>query len=217
MKSTLGLALLSLVLIVSCKSGDKAAAKVCDEGCPAVDTIRYTINHPLKPEVYVSMKGCLPDSITWSNEGMSAFHRLKFSDLTGEDIQFNKNGIRFFIKDTSYVWMLTNNCSNMQGYCSKITYSMTGKIFRRNSAINNIDPKYKVDESLVAYTDRGNVFVEDMATGKKAMMTFGKVTELDYNAMHETLDSVNITPTHIWVKVMIDKKWTELQKDITLE
>ena len=167
--------------------------------------------------MFISLKNCMPDSITWSHEGMSAYHRLKFSELTGEDIQFNKKNIRFFIKDTSYIWVVTNACSNMQGYISKIAFSMTGKIFRKNSAINSFDPKYAVNENLVAYTDRGNIFVEEMATGKKALMTFGKVTNLDYNAMHETLDSVNITPTHIWAKVKIENDWVIKQKDITLE
>lgn len=209
--------IISLVILSSCKSGGKEARKTCEEGCPAADTIRFIANHPLKPAVYVSLKNCIADSITWSNEGMSAYHRLKFSELTGEEVQFNKKDIRFFIKDTSYIWVIMNNCTNGQGYISKITFSMTGKIFRKNSAINSFDPKYAVDQSLVAYTDRGNIFVEDMATGKKAMMTFGKITDLDYNAIHETLDSVNITPQHIWAKVKIENKWTELQKNITLE
>jgi hypothetical protein len=216
MKKTIAIFTAVVIIFASCNSGKKESA-VCDTGCPEVDTVKYTINHPLKPQVYVTLKNCMPDSIVWSNEGMSAFHKLRFSELTGEQIQFNKNGIRFFIKDTSYVWMITNNCSNMQGYISKISFSMTGSIFRKNSAINSIDPKYSVDENLIAYTDRGNLFVEEMATGKKAMMTFGKVTDLDFNAMHETIDSVNITPTHVWAKVKIDNDWKVLQKNITLE
>jgi hypothetical protein len=57
-----------------------------------------------------------------------------------------------------------------------------------------------------------------MATGKKAMMTFGKsIEELDYDAMHEFIDSVNITPTRVWAKVLMDKKWKEIEKNITLE
>jgi len=80
-----------------------------------------------------------------------------------------------------------------------------------------MDPKYKVHESLVAYTDRGNIFVEEMATGKKAMMTFGAQTDMEYDAMHETVESVQITPTRIWAKVKIGKDWTEKEKAITLE
>ena len=57
-----------------------------------------------------------------------------------------------------------------------------------------------------------------MATGKTAMMTFGKwLEEIDDDYLHDYIDSVNITPTHIWAKVKIDKKWTTLEKDVTLE
>jgi len=84
--------------------------------------------------------------------------------------------------------------------------------------LNKFDPKFSVEDGLVAYTDRGNIFVEEMATGKTAMMTFGKmIADLDYDAMHEFIDSVNITPTRVWAKVLMDNKWKEIEKNITLE
>jgi hypothetical protein len=70
---------------------------------------------------------------------------------------------------------------------------------------------------LVAYTDKGNIFVEDMATGKKAMMTFGRMlADLDYDAMHEFIDSVNITPTHIWAKILRGKTGRLLKRILHL-
>ena len=56
-----------------------------------------------------------------------------------------------------------------------------------------------------------------MATGKKAMMTFGKAIDIDYDALHEHIDSVNVTNDRIWVKIMLDGQWTEKEKKITLE
>ena len=88
---------------------------------------------------------------------------------------------------------------------------------KRSSGINNIDPKFSVADNLVVFTDRGNIYVEEPATGKKAMMTFGQATEMDYDAIHETLDSVNVTNTRIWVKIKLDGKWKEIEKNITLE
>jgi hypothetical protein len=49
------------------------------------------------------------------------------------------------------------------------------------------------------------------------MMTFGAQTDMEYDAMHETVESVQITPTRIWAKVKINKEWTEKEKAITLE
>ena len=49
------------------------------------------------------------------------------------------------------------------------------------------------------------------------MMTFGKQLDINYEDLHQTLDSVNITATRIWAKVKIDDKWQELEKNITLK
>ena len=70
---------------------------------------------------------------------------------------------------------------------------------------------------MVAYTDRGNIYVEETKSGKKAMMTFGKALDIDYDAIHEYIDSVNVSPERIWVKVKIENEWKELEKKITLE
>jgi len=67
----------------------------------------------------------------------------------------------------------------------------------------SLHPSVSVAENLVANTDRGNIYIEDMATGKKAMMTFGEKLEIDYDDIHQHIDSVNITDTRIWVKVKI--------------
>ena len=56
-----------------------------------------------------------------------------------------------------------------------------------------------------------------MATGKTAMMTFGAKLDIDYDAIHETIDSVNVTPTHLWAKVKLGNEWKTFEKDITLK
>ena len=49
-------------------------------------------------------------------------------------------------------------------------------------------------------------------------MTFGAhIKDLDYDAIHQFIDSVNVTNTRIWVRVKIDNEWKELEKNITLE
>jgi hypothetical protein len=99
----------------------------------------------------------------------------------------------------------------------RLPFNKTADIGRISSGINNIDKKFSISDNLVVNTDRGNIYVEDMLTGKKAMMTFGQKLDIDYDAIHEYIDSVNITNSRIWVKVLIDKKWKDLEKNITLE
>jgi hypothetical protein len=43
------------------------------------------------------------------------------------------------------------------------------------------------------------------------------LTDLDYDAMHEFIDSVNITTTRIWAKILRGKDWETVEKNITLE
>lgn len=196
-------------------SGEKPKA-FCDTAC-LKDTLKYTSDHKLKPYVYITPKNCLADSVIWSYKGMGINRKISLPDFMNKKLYLNKDRIRAFINDTSYVWLLFNDCTTGQGYSLKLPFNKSSNIGPRNSSINSLDPKYKVDDSLVAYTDRGNIFVEHMRTGKQATMTFGKQTAMEYNAMHETLDSVNITADRVWARVKIDNKWEELEKKITLK
>jgi hypothetical protein len=113
--------------------------------------------------------------------------------------------------------MLFNDCLTGRGYQVKLPFDKKSNISKKSSGINNFDHKFSVADDLIAYTDRGNIFVEDITTGKKEMMTFGKATDINYDVIHETIDSVNITPARIWVKVKIDGEWKVLEKNITLK
>ena len=200
----------------SCKSSS-GPATFCDTACMK-DTIKFTKdNHPLKPYVYISAKDCTADSVIWSYDGMGVNRKLALGDILGASLHLNKDFIRCIFNDTSYVWLLFNDCSNGRGYSLKIPFSKKGNISPKASAINGVDPKFSVAGGLVAYTDRGNIFIEEMTTGKKAMMTFGEDISPDYNAIHETIDSVNITPSRVWAKVKIKDAWKELEKKIALK
>lgn len=208
---------ISASIFSSC--GNSGGSKAfCNTTCQT-DTIKFTKDdHKLKPYLFISAAECLPDTVVWSYSGLGTNRKLSFSDFAGHKFQLNESSIDCFINDTSYIWLSFNDCSNGRGYVTKIPFDKSKNIFRKGSAFNKLDPKYAVAEGLVAYTDRGNVFVEDKATGKKAMMTFGKmIADLDYDAMHEFIDSVNITPTRIWAKVMMDNNWKEIEKTIMLQ
>ena len=123
-----------------------------------------------------------------------------------------------YFKDTSYIWWLFNDCTNSRGYFAKIPFNKSLSIHRTGRALNKFDLKFAVAHGLAAHTDKGNLFVEEMSTGKKAMMTFGQeLPDFDPDAVHETIDSVNITPTRIWAKVRIGKDWQIFEKNISLQ
>ena len=199
----------------SCKSG--GSPTFCDTACMK-DTMKFMDEkHPLQPYVYISAKNCGPDSLIWSYAGMGVNRKLDFMDLTGAALHLNRSFVRCVFNDTAYAWLLFNNCDGGRGYYLKIPFDKKRSIGRSNKAINNLDPRFSVSENLVSYIDAGNIFVEDMKSGKTAMMTFGKDIQPEYATIHNSIDSVNITPERIWVKVKVDGEWKELQKKIELK
>lgn len=214
------LPVLTLVIglsILSCKSSGPATPPVfCDTACFS-DTVRFTGTDKLAPYVIISAKNCEADTISWSYAGMDKNKKMGLEDFLNKKVYLNKDYVRCFFKDADYAWLLFNDCSNGRGYSLKLPLKAEGNISRKTSNINSLDKKFSVADNLVAYTDRGNIFVEDMATGKTAMMTFGQNLDIDYDYLHDYIDSVNVTNSRIWVKVKVGKEWKELKKDITLQ
>lgn len=199
----------------SCKSSTPPS--FCDTVC-LKDSIKFIDEtHELKPYVWISAKDCTADTITWSYTDMGNNRKLSIPGLFNSPIKINKDAIDCFIKDTSYAWLSLNDCSNGRGFLLKIPFNKRDKISLKSSAITGHDPKFSVDKSLVAYSDRGNLFVEDKATGKQAMMTFKERVEIDYANIHQFIDSVNITPTRIWANVKIKDDWKVFEKKIELK
>jgi len=198
-------------LLLSCKNKGTSAGKVsfCDTLCMK-DSIKF-INtaNKLKPYVYISAKNCSGDTLTWGFEGQNK--NIPFN------YKLNRDYMRCFIKDTSFALVVFNTCENGRGYFLKLSFAKKSSFQKSTTAINNFDPKFFVADSLLAYTDKGNIFVEDIRTGKQALMTFGQPLDFDFDAIHETLDSVNITPGRIWAKAKINSEWKELEKNITLQ
>ena len=133
------------------------------------------------------------------------------------DIALNPDYLRCYIRDTSFAFLIFNDCISGRGYWLKLPFNKTADIGRKSGALNNFDRKFSMPDNIVAYTDRGNLFIEDITNGKTAMMSFSEDTGLDFDAIHETIDSVNITPARIWAKVNLGGKWTDMQKDIQLK
>jgi hypothetical protein len=173
------------------------------------DSLKFIDNNSrLKPYVYISAKNCTGDTLTWGFEGQNK--NIEFN------YKLNKDYTRCFIRDTAFALLMFNTCENGRGYFIKFSFGKKASFKKSTSALNNFDPKFAVADSLLVYTDKGNIFVEDL-TGKKALMTLGKQLDFDFDAIHETLDSVNINRNRIWAKVKLDGEWKELEKNITLQ
>jgi hypothetical protein len=214
-------AILFMQAFVACNSAAPPPT-FCDTACMK-DTIKFSEeSHPLRPYIYISPGDCSPGQVIFSHGGMDIDRKMGFADLTGRsagggDIRLNKDHVSAFIKDTSYIWLTFNDCNTGRGYIIRIPFNKEDKIRRKGSAFTSFDPKFSIAPGLVAYTDKGNLFVEDMATEKTAMMTFGKELDMDYDAVHEVVDSVNVTPTRIWAKVKIGEDWKELSQNVELK
>jgi hypothetical protein len=215
MRALFGIALviISLSFLAGCKSSTDSAKTFCDTVCMK-DTVKFVGDHKLEPYIHIVPDNCAPSKIIRGYKGMGTSLTTDFG-FTSANI--NKDYMRVLFGDTAFAYILFNDCLTGRGYQMKLPFNKTGTISKRQSGINNIDPKFAVANNMVAYTDRGNIFVEEVGTGKTAMMTFGKMMDIDYEAIHEYIDSVNVTSERIWVRVKIDEKWTELEKKITLE
>jgi hypothetical protein len=198
----------------SCKSSS-GPATYCDTCLK--EPLKFVGDNPSKPYVAIGVKDCRPDTVTWSGEEFGSSLRSSIEDLVGIPVAISKDHIKCVIKDTLYAWLVFSDCFSGRGIQAKLPFSKTNNLVVRKSGINNYDPKYSIADGLIAYSDGGNIFVEELTTGKKATMTFGKDLEIDFDAIHEKLDSVNITPAHVWAKVKIDNEWKELQKNIELK
>ncbi len=206
-----------IAFTMGCKSGDPGPATFCDTTCLG-DSVKFTGDHKLAPYVYITASACNADTITWSYRGMGVNRKMDIADILKNDgIRIDKDFVKCFFRDTAYAWLLFNDCATGRGYQLKLPFNKTANIGRKGGGINNTDPKFAVADNLVAYTDRGNIFVEEISTGKTAQMTFGEDLGIEFDIIHEYIDSVNITPARIWAKVKVGKEWKEMEKEITLQ
>jgi hypothetical protein len=201
----------AVIIFLSCNNKNSTTTKrsFCDTVCMQ-DSLKFIDdNNKLKPYVYISAKNCSGDTLTWGFIGQNK--NIPFA------YRMNKDYTRCYIKDTSYALLVFNTCENGRGYFLRLSYAKKSSFTKSTTAVNNFDPKFSIADSLLAYTDKGNLFVEDIGNDKKTFMTFGKELDFDFDAIHETLDSVNITRSRIWAKVKIDGEWKTVEKNITLQ
>ncbi len=141
---------------------------------------------------------------------------IHLPSFIGQDVRINSSSISCFIKDTSYAWLTFNDCLTGRGYLLKLPFAKNGTIGKYTGALNNFDPKFSVAPDLRAYTDRGSIFVVNIKTDQEAIMSFKEAYDIDFNKIHESVDSINVTNNRIFVRLLKKGEPVELQKDIQL-
>jgi hypothetical protein len=212
------LSLLSITTLFLFSCGNKSAdttKSFCDTTCNN-DTLKFSKEQNLNPKLAISVKNCLADSITWTHDALEANRQIHVGTFLGNPVRINKSAVSCFIKDTSYVWLAFNDCNNGRGYLLYLPFDKKQSIRKMSSAINGFDKKFVVPEDLRAYANYSTIYVEDINTGKKESMTFKEEYKIDFNNIHEVIDSVNVSHDRIFVQLIKNGEKVPLEKKINL-
>jgi len=203
------------IVVTACSSPAKPKA-FCSDPC-LKDTMKFTSGHPGKPHVYISASSCSPDTILWSHDFLVNNRKMGMSDLLGQPVTINKEFVRCEIYDTSYAWVQLNDCSTFRGYLLKLPFDKKKNIGKYGGALTDFDPKYKIADGLVCYSDRAFMYVEDKVTGKIEKMKLADHSlDIDFNDIHASFDSVNVTRNRIYVNLIQNKEAKPIEKVISL-
>jgi hypothetical protein len=204
------------IFFVSCDNNSSSTkASFCDTACNN-DSIMYTGEHNLKPRVIMSVKNCTGDSITWTHDALPANRQMHMGTLLDNLVRLNKSAVSFFIKDTSYAWVAFNDCITGRGYLLYLPFDKKQTVRKMSSALNSFDKKFVVPDNLRAYADYSTIYVEDINTGKKEQMTFKEEFKINFNNVHEVIDSVNVSSDRIFVQLIKNGEKLPLEKQISL-
>jgi hypothetical protein len=210
------LVLSMIILLTSCgnNSGDTAQS-FCDTACNN-DTLKFSKEHKLNPRVAITVKNCVADSIVWTHDALPANRQIHAGTFLETLVRVNKSAANCFIKDTSYAWLAFNDCNNGRGYLLYLPFDKKQSIRKMSSAINSFDKKFVVPEDLRAYADYSTIYVEDVNTGKKESMTFKEEYKIDFNDIHQVIDSANVSHNRIFVQLIKNGEKVPLEKEINL-
>lgn len=206
------------VLTIAASCGDKAVATAdlfCDTTCNN-DTLLFEGDHRLKPFVTISQKNCLADTLTWSHNQLETNRQMQIPNLLDNPVRINKSAVSCYIKDTSFAILTFNDCVTGRGYMLKLPFDKKQNINKRTSALNSFDKKFVLPDDLRAYADYSTIYVMDITTGKEEQMTFKEEYDINFNDVHKTIDSINISRNRIFVLLKKDGKDVPLEKKINL-
>lgn len=212
----LSFACLLSLCFTACSNKADTVAVFCDTTC-SNDTIKFTNNGSGRPYVYISRDGCVPDTIIWSHKGLPNNRVMDFRDLAGNRPRINKNYMNCYFNDTSYTWLEFNDCYTGRGYLLKLTYSIDNSIVKSTGALTHFDPRFKIQDGIICYTDRTFLYVEDIYTGKKEKVLMADhELDVDFDNIHNTFDSVNVSRNRVWINLRENGETRPVEKQISL-
>lgn len=205
-------------ILFSCSNKSATAPKpLCDTAC-ITDTLKFNAIHPLKPEVKLTFTNCYPDTLLFTHYALPNNRKIIFSEYTNKAVRISKSMFDCNIKDTSYFWLKFNDCNTSRGYLLKFSFDKKQSNRIITSAINSFDPKYKVEDGLIAYHDYNFIYAELQETGKKAKVKLSdEKLPLDFDNTHTIIDSVNITRQKVYIKYIKNGESTVIDQNITLQ
>jgi len=204
-----------LLAITSCSnSSDSTAKTFCDTACNS-DSLHFKGENKLNPVVSIGLRDCKADSVMWTHD-LAGGKMFSLREDLGQDVYLNKSAIDAYFKDTSYVWLQFNDCKTGRGYLMKLPYSKSEDRRKITGAFTKFDPKFSIAPNLIVFTDRGSVFVENLENDNKATMSFDKPYDIDFNKLHEMVDSVHVTKDRIFVQMIRDGKTVPYEKKVNL-
>ena len=210
------MALLIAAAMGSCGSAGKPKPFCDTTGCNGAPLL-FTGAFADSPFVKIPLNGCQADSIIWGHRAMENYRGQTFAELVGKEALLNAKCATAYFNDTSYAWLKFNDCVTGRGYLLKLPFNKTGKMSIYTSALNNFDPKFSVQDGLIAYYSGTDIYVQDEATGDVQSASFAdSEQDYKYDKVHDNFDSVNITRERIWAKVKVKGSFKEVEKKIKL-
>lgn len=209
------------IAFASCKQGGKetASAPFCTDTTCMKEPLKFESKAPGNPFVTINFKDCQIDTIHFEKGGMGVIKDIIFSEFVNKPVKPSKQFLTCDIIEAKHAWVRLNDCATGRGYALKLAFDKDGTTAQYTSALNNFDPKYKVENGLVAYYDNTFIYVHDMATDKiaKQLLTDTGVTEIDFDNPHSLVDSMNVTKTNLYAKLLVKDKVIEHNVPLTFK
>jgi hypothetical protein len=198
----------------SCSNSGNSARSFCDTVCKK-DSLHFRANDQFNSVLSIGLKNCVADTILWSHDRMDFDKRMSMKDLANQDVRVNEKAMSCVFQDTVQAWLTFNDCITGRGFLFKLPFGKAG-ISQITGALNSFDSKFFVEPDLRTYTDRGSIFVINIKSGEQAMMTFKEQYDIDFDKIHETVDSINVTSKRIYVELLKNGQKVPLEKSIKL-
>jgi hypothetical protein len=198
-----------LLFITAVRCGNKATAKAtfCDTACNN-DTLLFEGTSKLHPYVSISKKNCIADTLTWTHDALDTKRQMQLPSVLSNSVRINKAAVNCYLS--------FNDCVSGRGYLLKLPFNKKETIVKISSALNAFDKKFVVPDDLRAYADRSTLYVVDVATDKKEQMTFKEQYPIDFDNVHEIIDSINVSRNHMFVLLKKEGKEIPIEKKIAL-